>query len=309
MASKSVIPVDQPYATAEILRLQNRLTEIRNQRKILELRHEIARENQLLADAQHRLQATESQMMTGDRSLNSSHTPTPLTAGSAIPADKGINAKPPSSRPKPVTGNDDTSGNVITRKGTEVPQLPVSSKYCGRDRSSYVTLASNLRRFFCQNERHFASDKNKIAEAKRHLSRLILDEWTALEESSGRTHTWDEFCFFLLRQIERPSIPRVARHRWNVTRQHYDETVRDFANYLVMLEDNFSTPISEQDRSQRLCNGMNSSLQKRAKEDSSFFTLRYDAKIELLAKWEMEATASSLVLGTRGDEKRRTAAK
>ncbi|KAE8343770.1 hypothetical protein BDV24DRAFT_25422 [Aspergillus arachidicola] len=114
MASKSVILVDQPNTTAEILRLQNRLTEIRNQRKILVLRHEIARENQL-ADAQHRLQATESQMMTGDRSLHSSHTPTPLTAGSAIPADKSINAKPSGSRPNPVTGNNDTSGDVITR--------------------------------------------------------------------------------------------------------------------------------------------------------------------------------------------------
>ncbi|KAK6826507.1 hypothetical protein RU639_005397 [Aspergillus parasiticus] len=308
MASKSVIPVDQPKTTAEILRLQSRLTDIRNQRKILELRHEIARENQLLADAQHRLQATESQMMTGDRSLNSSHTHAPLTAGSAIPADKGINAKPSGSRSKPVTGNNVTSGNVMTRKGTEVPKLPVNRKYCGRDRSSYITLVSNLRGFFCKHERHFASDKNKIAEAKRHLSRLILDEWTTLEESSARTHTWDEFCFFLLRQIEKPSTPRVARHRWNVTRQHHNETVRDFANYLVMLEDDFSTPISEQDRSQRLCNGMNSSLQKRARDDSSFFTLRYDAKVELLAKWELEATRwqkvlSSLGLGTGGDGK------
>ncbi|KJK62618.1 hypothetical protein P875_00095148 [Aspergillus parasiticus SU-1] len=271
MASKSVIPVDQPNTTAEILRLQSRLTDIRNQRKILELRHEIARENQLLADAQHRLQATESQMMTGDRSLNSSHTHAPLTAGSAIPADKGINAKPSGSRSKPVTGNNVTSGNVMTRKGTEVPKLP-------------------------------------ITETKRHLSRLILDEWTTLEESSARTHTWDEFCFFLLRQFEKPSTPRVARHRWNVTRQHRNETVRDFANYLVMLEDDFSTPISEQDRSQRLCNGMNSSLQKRARDDSSFFTLRYDAKVELLAQWEMEATRwqkvlSSLGLGTGGDGK------
>ncbi|KAF7630683.1 hypothetical protein AFLA_011304 [Aspergillus flavus NRRL3357] len=233
MASNSVIPVDQPNTTAEILRLQNRLTDIRNQRKILELRNEIARESQLLADAQHRLQATESQMMTGDRSLNSSHTPTRLTAGSAIPADKGIKKR----------------GAKASHK-----------------------------------QKHFASDKNKIAEAKRHLSRLILDEWTTLEESSGRTHTWDEFCFFLLRQIERPATPRLARHRWNVTRKHCDETVQDFANYLVMLEDDFSTSLSEHERSQRLCNGMSSSLQKRARDDSSFFTLRYAAQVELLAK-------------------------
>lgn len=284
MASNSVIPVDQPNTTAEILRLQNRLTDIRNQRKILELRNEIARESQLLADAQHRLQATESQMMTGDRSLNSSHTPTRLTAGSAIPADKGIKAKPSDSRPKPVTGNNNTSGNVISRR--EVPKLPINKKYCGRDRSSYITLVSNLRGFFCKHEQHFASDKNKIAEAKRHLSRLMLDEWTTLEESSGRTHTWDEFCFFLIRQIERPATPRLARHRWNVTRKHCDETVQDFANYLVMLEDDFSTSLSEHERSQRFCNGMSSSLQKRARDDSSFFTLRYDAQVELLAKWE-----------------------
>lgn len=102
MASNSVIPVDQPNTTAEILRLQNRLTDIRNQRKILELRNEIARESQLLADAQHRLQATESQMMTGDRSLNSSHTPTRLTAGSAIPADKGIKASHRTRDPNPL---------------------------------------------------------------------------------------------------------------------------------------------------------------------------------------------------------------
>ncbi|KAB8271725.1 hypothetical protein BDV30DRAFT_143305 [Aspergillus minisclerotigenes] len=288
MASKSVIPVDQPNTTAEILRLRNRLTEIRNQRKILALRNEIARENQLLADAQHRLQATESQMMTGDRSLNSSHTPTPPTAGSAIPADEGIHAKPSDSRPNPVTGNNDTSGNVITRKGTEVPKLPVNRKYCGRDRSSYITLVSNLRSFLRKHKRYFASDKNKIAEAKRHLSRLILDEWTTLEESSGRTHTWDEFCFFLLRQIERPATPRLARHRWNVTRQHHDETVRDFANYLVMLEENFSTPISEHDRSQRLFNGMSNLLRMRARRDTSFSTLRYDAQVELLVQWEMD---------------------
>ncbi|KOC07790.1 hypothetical protein AFLA70_76g002711 [Aspergillus flavus AF70] len=271
MASKSVIPVDQPNTTAEILRLQNRLTEIRNQRKILELRNEIARENQLLADAQHRLQATESQMMTGDRSPNSSHTPTPPTAGSAIPADEGIHARPPDSRPKSVT---------------EVPKLPVNRKYCGQDRSSYITLVSNLRGFFCKHEQHFASDKNKIAEAKRYLSRLVLDEWTTHAGLSGRTHTWGEFCFFLLRQIGRPATPRLARHRWNVTRKHCDETVQDFANYLVMLEDDFSTPLSEHERSQRLCNGMSSSLQKRARYDSSFFTLRYDAQVELLAKWE-----------------------
>ncbi|QRD89300.1 hypothetical protein F9C07_11390 [Aspergillus flavus] len=268
MASNSVIPVDQPNTTAEILRLQNRLTDIRNQRKILELRNEIARESQLLADAQHRLQATESQMMTGDRSLNSSHTPTRLTAGSAIPADKGIKASHRTRDPNP----------------REVPKLPINKKYCGRDRSSYITLVSNLRGFFCKHEQHFASDKNKIAEAKRHLSRLILDEWTTLEESSGRTHTWDEFCFFLLRQIERPATPRLARHRWNVTRKHCDETVQDFANYLVMLEDDFSTSLSEHERSQRLCNGMSSSLQKRARDDSSFFTLRYAAQVELLAK-------------------------
>ena len=38
-------------------------------------------------------------------------------------------------------------------------------------------------------------------------------------------------------------MPMLARHRWDVTRQHRDETVRDFANYMVMLEEDFSTPV------------------------------------------------------------------
>ncbi|KAE8132893.1 hypothetical protein BDV38DRAFT_199376 [Aspergillus pseudotamarii] len=288
MASNSAIPVDQPHTPAEILQLQNQLAQVRNQRIILELRNEIARENQLLAAAQRRLQATESQTPTGGCALNSSHTPTPFTIGSTTPANKGTNATPWDSRPNPVTGNNNTSGTIIPRKEAELPRLPVPRKYYGRDRSSYLTLVSKLRGLFRKHKRYFALDKNKIAEAKRHLSRLVLDEWTTYTESRGRAHTWDEFRFFLLRQIERPATPRVARHRWNVTRQHRDETVRDFANYLVMLENDFSTPISEQDRSQRLCHGMNRLLQKRARDDTSFSTLRYDAQVELLTKWEME---------------------
>ncbi|KAE8420651.1 hypothetical protein BDV36DRAFT_293071 [Aspergillus pseudocaelatus] len=189
MASNSAIPVDQPNTTAEILRLQNQLAQVRNQRIILDLRNEIARENQLLADAQRRLQTTESQTPTGGRALNSSHTPTPFTIGSTTPANKGTNAKPLDSRPKPVTGNNNTSGTVIPRKEAELPRFPVSRKYCGRDRSSYITLVSKLRGLFRKNQRYFAFDKNKIAGAKRHLSRLVLDEWTTHTESSGRAHT------------------------------------------------------------------------------------------------------------------------
>ncbi|KNG90638.1 hypothetical protein ANOM_001287 [Aspergillus nomiae NRRL 13137] len=289
MASNSVIAEDQADTTAEILRLQSQLAQIRNKRKVLHLRNEIARENQLLTDARHRLHVTASQTPTGGRSFNRLHPPTPVPRGRAIRVDKKrINAKPSHPRPEPVTGNSNASGNLTSTEGAEVPKLPVSKRYCGQDRSLYITLVSNLRSFFRTHQWYFAVDKTKIAEAKRHLSRLVLDEWTTYAQSSDRTYTWDEFCSFLLHQIERPATPKMARHLWTIARQRRDESVRDFANYLGMLEDDFPTPLSEQDRSQRLCEGMKMTLRKRAQGDASFLTLRYDAQIELLAAWEME---------------------
>ncbi|GAB1209461.1 hypothetical protein APSETT445_008237 [Aspergillus pseudonomiae] len=292
MASNSVIAEDQADTTAEILRLQSQLAQIRNKRKILHLRNEITRESQLLTDARHRLHVTASRTPTGGRSFNRLHPPTPVPRGRTIGVDKKrINAKPSHSRPEPVTGNNNPSGNITSTDGAEVPKLPVSKEYCGRDRSSYITLVSNLRSFFREHQWYFAVDKNKIAEAKSHLSRLVLDEWTTYAQSSDRTYTWDEFCSFLLHQIKRPGTPRLAHRRWTIARQKPNETVRDFANYLGMLEDDFPTPISEQDRSQRLCKGIDIALQRRALKDTSFRTLKYDAQIELLAAWEIECLA------------------
>jgi hypothetical protein len=88
----------------------------------------------------------------------------------------------------------------------------------------------------------YATEDARIAYASQYLDGVPETEWNRVEDDEGLDHTWDEFKGFLLKILKDPANRKKdASQRLTDARQRDTQSVRDFAHYLDILQDQLYT--------------------------------------------------------------------
>jgi hypothetical protein len=88
----------------------------------------------------------------------------------------------------------------------------------------------------------YATEDSRVAYASQYLDGVPETEWNRFEHDEGLDHTWKEFKDFLLKTLKDPvNRKKDASQRLTDARQRDTQSVRDFAHYLDVLQDQLYT--------------------------------------------------------------------
>ncbi|KAL4912861.1 hypothetical protein BDW62DRAFT_216017 [Aspergillus aurantiobrunneus] len=144
--------------------------------------------------------------------------------------------------------------------------LPVTKVYHGVNCKEFLLLMRRLEAHFEEWEDYYSTDNTRIDEACRHLS-----------EGIDRC----EFCVWLSSNIRNFVNPEVAERRYKAVRQRKQQSVSRFAAFLGSLEANLPRLLSDQERCQRLWEGVLPEIRKASR--SGFPSCYHTGVTELCA--------------------------
>ncbi|KAI9368328.1 hypothetical protein BJX61DRAFT_537334 [Aspergillus egyptiacus] len=134
--------------------------------------------------------------------------------------------------------------------------LPVTKEYRGANRKEFLLLMRRLEAHFEEWNQFYVTDYLKISEAHRHLSDEIRLKWALVRVSPEGNKTWSDFCVWLSSNVRNFVHPDVAERRYRTARQRRYEPVARFARLLNSLEVNLPRLVSDDERCQRLWEGV-----------------------------------------------------
>jgi hypothetical protein len=126
---------------------------------------------------------------------------------------------------------------VRGRPRTREPPL-----YKGQSLKEYEHYIRICEKTFRVDPFSYATEDARIAYASQYLDGVPETEWDRVEEDEGRDHTWVEYKAFLLKILKDPTNRKKdASQRLTDARQRDTQTIRDFAHYLDLLQDQVYT--------------------------------------------------------------------
>ncbi|KAL2823830.1 hypothetical protein BDW59DRAFT_92599 [Aspergillus cavernicola] len=276
----------------KIRKAEEELARLRKERALIELQHQLAEEQRFLANAHENATSVphvpHAAHVAPPKATNFLG-PYPVVAFDADSAEQRFKR----SSSELTLGVDD----AISPFPEYTPMLPVAKVYHGINRKEFLLLMRRLEGHFEEEDQYYVTDHRKISEACRHLSEGIRVKWALVQLSPDGRTSWPDFCVWLSSNIRNFVNPDVAERRYRGARQRREQPVSRFAALLGSLEANLPRLLSDDERRQRLWDGVLPEIRAAAPYG---FPTSYQVGITQLC-----AAARSLIGGGRPRRRRR----